>query len=83
MLQALSGMSFGVMIGSVFDGSTGPSWNQAFIQLLNFGSGLFINSQTSNLVVRFIIWISPFRYAVEALLRTMLVDKLYGDKILE
>ena len=49
--------------------------------VLNFGSGLFVNANSSNYLVKFLTWISPFRYTCEALLRTLLRDKKNVNKI--
>ena len=77
-------MSFGFLVGTYFGESFSPHvWCKDFVLFMNFGSGFFINSGTSNLIVQIICWLSPFRYAVEALLRTLLMEKEYGDRVLK
>lgn len=83
MLQSFAGMSFGFMIGTLFHGSTAPNWCQGGFTILNFGSGLWVHNKTTNVIIKSIGWASPFRYATEALLRVLLVDKMYADKVLE
>lgn len=55
--------------------------NQFMIILFNFGSGIFINNNSTNVIVKFLTWISPFRYASEALMRCFLKDKANIDMI--
>ena len=42
---------------------------------MNFGSGIFINNNSGNYVVRLLVLISPFRYSSEAIMRTFLNGK--------
>ena len=55
--------------------------NQFIIVLFNFGSGIFINGGSPNIIVRILTWISPFRYSCEALFRIFLKDKENVDSV--
>ena len=80
LLLALSGSSFGFMVSILCeDEMSALMVNQFCIIIMNFGSGLFINNKTKNVVVRALTWISPFRYGSEAMLRSFLKTKLYVD----
>ena len=76
LIQALSGASFGFMIGSLVSSEiTGLVINQFVIIIFNFGSGIFINNKTAKPFVKLLVYTSPFRYACEAMMRCFLKDK--------
>lgn len=76
VIQALSGSSFGFMFGCLdLDDMAALILNQFAITTFNFGSGMFANNGTNNIFVKFLSWISPFRYASESMMRTMLRGK--------
>lgn len=85
VLQAFSGASFGFMYSSLFENEmTAMLVNQFVIIILNFGGGTFANlGSGANWFVKFIGYISPFRYAIEMLLRCMLKGLWYIDQICE
>ena len=80
--QSVSGMSFGFMVGALCGGSSAPVWCQGIITCVSMCSGFFVNGGTINPVVQALRFISPFRYAIEALLRVLVADKEYGDMVL-
>ena len=51
--------------------------------VLNFGGGLFVNLGSSNWFITFLGYVSPFRYAGENLLRTLLNGLPYKDIVCE
>lgn len=76
LVMALSGSSFGFMFGCLLDDEMSALMiNQACILAFNFGSGLFASNNGANFVIKFLAWISPFRYASESMMRTFLKDK--------
>jgi len=46
-----------------------------------FGCGLYANIKDSTLLVQFIGWISPYRYATEMMVRTLLSGLPFVDPI--
>jgi hypothetical protein len=64
VLQALCGNNFGFFIGcAVNDNISSLLINMYFILLFNFGAGFFANNNTKNYFIKFLSYISPFRYA--------------------
>jgi len=56
--------------------------NQFVIIVFNFGAGLFTNlGPSANWFVRFIGYISPFRYCCERMLRILLNGLWYKDLV--
>lgn len=57
-----------------------------FVIFMNFGAGVFANAGSgANVVIRFISYISPIRYAVEAILRRVTLGQpdLIRNQILD
>lgn len=82
LLLALSGSSFGFMVSILCeDEMSALMVNQFCIIIMNFGSGLFINNKTKNVIVRALQWISPFRYGSEAMMRSFLKTKEHVDMV--
>ena len=48
-----------------------------------FGSGFYVNLKTANWFIKFLGYISPFRYISERLLRIMLKGLDYADGLCE
>lgn len=72
------------MIGSLIQNEmVGLNINQMFLIIFNFGSGIFINNNSTNVIIKFLTWISPFRYASEAMMRTFLTGKANVDQLFE
>ena len=59
--------------------------NQFMIVVFNFGAGVIrnLNPSNANWFVRFLGWISPFRYLCEQQLRIMLTDVWYCNLLCE
>ena len=51
--------------------------------MFNFGAGFYINGKTDNFIVQVLRTISPFRYACEQIIRILLKDKKYVEKIFD
>ena len=61
------------MIGAMFEiEENGYNLLQFFLMLMMFGCGLYANISDSSFLVEFMGWISPFRYAMEIMMRTIL-----------
>jgi hypothetical protein len=59
------------------------NWLQYTIMVFLFGSGIYVNLRTANEFIRFLGHISPFRYTVEPMLRSLLSGLDYADLICE
>ena len=71
------------MYGAVFDNQmVAMLLNQTVFFIFNFGAGVFTNlGPGASWIVKFIGYISPFRYQVEYLLRVLLKGLPYVDQI--
>jgi hypothetical protein len=80
VIIAVSGSSFGFMFGCVIDNAQAALMlNQFSIIALNFGAGLFSNLKNANFIISFLGYVSPFRFACEALIRLFLKGLPYLD----
>lgn len=78
------GCTFGFFIGCIVKNElAGLMINQFCIVVMNFGSGLFINNNTTNIFVRFLTHVSPFRYSSEAMMRCFLKNKPYTELLFD
>ena len=82
-IQAFSGASFGFMFGAILDDEfVAMLYCQSAVIIFNFGNGVFANlGPQANWVVKFIGYVSPFRYLCEFLLRTLLRGTTYADAL--
>ena len=75
MLLCVMGSTYGFMFGCLLDNEQqGINWLQYTDMVYLFGCGVFINLKTANWFIKFIGYISPFRYTAEIFLRIMLKD---------
>lgn len=66
-------MTFGYMLGAIFDDmDMGINVFAMTMMLFVCGSGLYVNLKTANAFGKVMGLISPFRYVLEKLLRTLL-----------
>ena len=71
------------MYGALFnDEMVALNVNQFVLVILNFGSGVYANlGHGANWFVKFIGYVSPFRYSVEILFRSLLRGLWYKDQL--
>ena len=81
VLTAFTGCSFGFMFGAIVrDERSGLQTAQMFTMMFSFGGGNFVNlGPGANWFVKFIGYVSPFRYTSERLMRTLLHKRAYVD----
>ena len=73
VVLALQGSSYGFMFGCILENEeAGINWLQYSDMVFLFGSGFYVNLKTANWFIKFLGYISPFRYTIEPLLRIML-----------
>ena len=59
----------------------GINWLQYTLMVWLFGSGFYVNLKTANWFIKFLGYISPFRYISEKLLRILLNGLSYADSV--
>ncbi len=84
MVTAIQGSTYGFMFGLVsHNAEEGINWLQYTIMVFLFGSGIYVNLKAATPFIRFLGYISPFRYTVEPMLRSLLSGLDYADGICE
>ena len=75
-LVALCGLSFGFTMGTLMnDIQTVTPVITFFMLIFGMGGGLLASiGPGTNIIIRFLSWISPFRYGSELILRCILTD---------
>lgn len=79
---ALQGSTYGFMLGcliDIFDVAIQILMNTLMIFLV--GSGMYVNLKGANWFIRGIGYVSPFRYVIEKLMRTLLKGVYYADAL--
>jgi hypothetical protein len=75
-------MTFGYMLGCVFDDmDMGINIFSLFIMFFVCGSGLYYNLKTAHAFGKAMGYISPFRYTLEKLFRTLLEKTKYVETL--
>jgi hypothetical protein len=83
LLTAISGATFGFLIGCIFDSDMAAIVVvQLFFILFSFGAGSLTNLGSTNVVVTFLSYISPFRYSCELFMRRLLAGREYKNTVL-
>ena len=73
LMENLIGTSYGLMMGCFFDNDqTGIILMMYTVIVFDMGAGIFSNLKGANFFIKFLSYISPFRYANELLLRVIL-----------
>ena len=70
------------MFGCIYD-DIGQAGNilTSITSMLIYGCGVYVNLKTAPIYIKFLGWISPFRYTCEKLMRTLLDGLVYKDQI--
>eukprot|EP00347_Sterkiella_histriomuscorum_P011999 403370276 len=83
VMEALIGSSYGFMMGCIFDNDqTGIIMMMYTVIVFDMGAGVFTNLKNANFVIKFLSYISPFRYANELLLNRLLDQNPSKDFVL-
>jgi len=82
--QSLAGNSFGLLLGSAFDDpkvaiSIAPMFANPFMIF----AGFYINSSNIPVYVRWLQYLSPFKYSLEALATNEFNDSAFSDRAFE
>ena len=81
-ILTVQGSSYGFMWGCIIDDvEAGINCLQYTLMVWLFGSGFYVNLKTANWFIKFLGYISPFRYTSEKLLRVMLNGLSYVDDL--
>ncbi|CDW71880.1 abc transporter family protein [Stylonychia lemnae] len=84
LMETLIGSSYGFMMGCIFDSDqTGIIMMMYTVIIYDMGAGVFTNLKNANFVIKFLSYISPFRYANEIQLRRLLDTNPAKDIALE
>ena len=84
MVTALQGSTYGFIFGCISENEEeGINWLQYSIMIFLFGSGIYVNLKTANAFISFLGYVSPFRYTIEPMMRSLLSGLDYADSICE
>jgi len=84
LLSALQGSTFGFMFGCICDDiDSAANIMTSFTSMVIYGCGVYVNLKTGPWYIKALGYISPFRYLIEKLMRTLLKGLDYEDSICE
>ena len=82
VIQAIQGSIYGFMFGIISSNEEeGINWLQYTDMVFLFGSGIYVNLKTANAFIKFLGYVSPFRYTIEPMMRSLLKGLPYVDDI--
>jgi len=80
MISSLQGSTFGFMFSCVYDDiESGGNVMTTLTAMTTYGCGVYVNLKTASWFVKFLGYVSPFRYLCERLMRTLLSGLKYDN----